>query len=66
MNKDLLIYIVNKDTNLPSFTLGRDNFPNLGKSISSIVTQSGRTVTEASLILIWGCKNKLNDAPSYN
>lgn len=44
---------------LPSFTPGKDNFPNLGKSISSIVTQSGRTVTDASLILICGyAKNK--------
>lgn len=34
--------------------LGKESFPNLGKSISSMVLQSGLTVTEASLILIWG------------
>lgn len=39
---------------LPSLMLGSDNFPKRGKSISSIVTQSGRTVTDASRILIWG------------
>ena len=39
--------------------LGSDNLDNLGKSISSIVLQSGRTVTDASLIFIWGCKEIL-------
>lgn len=38
----------------PSLTFGRDNLASRGKSISSIVVQSGRTVTDASRLLIGG------------
>ena len=38
----------------PSLTFGKESLAKRGKSISSIVTQSARTVTDASLFLIGG------------